>query len=211
MTRIADHETVIELLPWFVNGTLTEDERRAVEHHLRDCLPCRATLKDERRLADAMQLEMTADKEAERNFQRLLDALDRGEPPRRTASRRAAAFPRTAAAAAALLLVAIGAVSWLIIDRGRAPPEPGEYATAADSLSQSGRRVDIVFADGVTEAQIRDLLTTIGGTIVSGPSGVGRYTIRVDDREPLDALIARLKKDPRIRLVSRSFIGSTEQ
>lgn len=210
MTRTTDHKTVIELLPWFVNGTLSEDERRAVEHHLRDCLPCRATLKDERRLAAAMQPGTTADEEAERNFHRLLDALDRGDLPRRNVSRRAPALPRTAAAAAALLLVAIGAVSWLITDRGRAPSEPAEYATAADSPSESGRQVDIVFADGVTEAQIRDLLTTIGGTIVSGPSGVGRYTIRVEDQEPLDALIARLKKDPRIRLVSRSFIGSTE-
>ena len=30
-----------ELLPWYVNATLTEDERHGVEAHLKDCEKCR--------------------------------------------------------------------------------------------------------------------------------------------------------------------------
>jgi anti-sigma factor RsiW len=31
-----------KLLPWYVNDTLTDDERRGVEAHLKDCERCRS-------------------------------------------------------------------------------------------------------------------------------------------------------------------------
>jgi hypothetical protein len=45
-----DHREVLELLPWYVNGTLAGGERSKVERHLSECLPCNAVLKEERRL-----------------------------------------------------------------------------------------------------------------------------------------------------------------
>jgi hypothetical protein len=38
-------DNIAELLPWFVNGTLSEEERRKVERHLEVCPLCRDSLK----------------------------------------------------------------------------------------------------------------------------------------------------------------------
>ena len=35
------HSEVADLLPWFANGTLDEDERARVERHLVDCIACK--------------------------------------------------------------------------------------------------------------------------------------------------------------------------
>jgi putative zinc finger protein len=39
-------ERAIELLPWYLNGTLDEGERGAVREHLKDCESCRRALED---------------------------------------------------------------------------------------------------------------------------------------------------------------------
>ena len=36
-----EHDKVLELLPWFVNGTLSADETGRVETHLAGCAECR--------------------------------------------------------------------------------------------------------------------------------------------------------------------------
>src|SRR5215218_3341597 len=41
-------ETATELLPWFLNGTLDESERREVREHLASCPSCRQALEDTR-------------------------------------------------------------------------------------------------------------------------------------------------------------------
>ncbi len=41
-------ETAIELLPWYLNGTLDESERREVREHLAGCEACRKALEDTR-------------------------------------------------------------------------------------------------------------------------------------------------------------------
>src|SRR5579862_9866150 len=35
------HRKADEVLPWFVNGSLEDDERTTVEQHLRECARCR--------------------------------------------------------------------------------------------------------------------------------------------------------------------------
>ena len=75
MTSTTEHRTVMELLPWYVNGTLPEAERRSVERHLRECLPCRAALKDERRLAAVLHGRASDNVSMERNFERLVDRI----------------------------------------------------------------------------------------------------------------------------------------
>ena len=35
-----NHQEIIELLPWYANSTLSENERRRVETHLAGCQDC---------------------------------------------------------------------------------------------------------------------------------------------------------------------------
>jgi hypothetical protein len=48
-------DPIAEALPFYVNGTISEAERREVEAHLPGCAACRALLEDLRSLAEAMR------------------------------------------------------------------------------------------------------------------------------------------------------------
>ncbi len=51
------HEEVFGLLPWYLNGTLSEPDRQKVDSHVRDCAACRDQLARERDIYRAMSAE----------------------------------------------------------------------------------------------------------------------------------------------------------
>ncbi len=69
----------------------------------------------------------------------------------------------------------------------------------------------MIFAQQTAAADIQALLTSIDGEIVTGPTELGRYGVRIHggaiDDEKLAALLARLAHDPRVRFAGRSFTG----
>lgn len=209
MSRTDAHAEVAQLLPWFVNGTLSVDEHARVERHVRECLSCYSTLQQERRLRELVSSQSTASMSAELGFDRLMSQIEgtgRGRGPRRA---RAARWP--AAVAAGLVALAAGTLVWL----GVAGPGAGSgpYATATRSEAQAGPLLDVVFAESLPAAEARELLADIDATVVEGPTDVGRYTVRVDaassDAE-LTALIERLRRDERVRFAGRSYTGRGE-
>ena len=46
----SDVHPAATLLPWYLNGTLREEERQEVAQHLRECQPCRTELDELSRL-----------------------------------------------------------------------------------------------------------------------------------------------------------------
>jgi anti-sigma factor RsiW len=44
------HSEVADLLPWYANGTLEDDERARVERHLADCIGCKQELLELRKM-----------------------------------------------------------------------------------------------------------------------------------------------------------------
>jgi len=194
------HSRALELLPWLVNGTLTGEEREAVEQHARACIACRRELKELERLHAAVRARRTVDVSAEAGFDRLsaeLDTAARAERPRWRA-RYAAAAPFAVAAAAGMAVLAI--LLWLT-------PLPkldgNDYSTLANAPAGDVAVLDIVFADDTTAAEIQSLLDDIGGEIVAGPSELGRYSVRIagdePNRERLGELLGALAADARVR------------
>jgi hypothetical protein len=195
------HSRALEMLPWLVNGTLTGDDREAVEQHARACIACRRELKEQQRLHAAVRARRTVDVSAEAGFDRLNAELDTAAPAVRSRwrTRLATAAPFAVAAAAGMAVLAI--LLWLT-----PLPELGgnEYSTLATPSAGNAALLDIVFADDTTAAQMQELLDDIGGTIVAGPSELGRYSVRIAGNSPNAALIATLTVDPRVR-----FAGPT--
>ncbi len=194
------HGRALELLPWLVNGTLTGEEREAVELHARTCIACRRELKEQQRLHAAVRARRTVDVSAEAGFDRLSAELDTAPHAVRVRwrARYAAAAPFAVAAAAGMAVLAV--LLWLT-------PLPkldgSDYSTLANPPAENVALLDIVFADDTTAAEIQALLDGIGGEIVAGPSNVGRYSVRVADqdshREQLSKLLTALAADPRVR------------
>lgn len=53
----------------------------------------------------------------------------------------------------------------------------------AQATAQSGNIVQVKFNQGVSEVQLRQLLTELGGSIVQGPSAIGIYHVRFNQRQ----------------------------
>lgn len=201
-------------LPWRVNGTLEPHELPAVERALEHSAAFRA----EERLLDAFAHEVRAAPSMEtamdRGFLALKARIGRAgggasrrpgpwigairgwrEALRATPARiRGILGAQAVAVAAAVLLI----VTWPSID-----PGPNTYRMATDAAAvPDGPLLRLRMVDGVSEADLRDVLRTSGLVIVDGPTETGLYT--VDGRggtiaDPA-ALAARLGERPEVAL-----------
>ena len=209
MSQPIPHSRAFELLPWLVNGSLGAEERDTVEQHVRSCLACHRELKEQQRLRVALRAQPAVHLSPQTNFEKLARALD-GQP---------ALGPRPArrfepfllfAAAATVAAIAVGAVLYLSpahVDKR------GDYQTLTEGPAAAPGQIDIVFGQSVTQAQMQSLLEEIGGTIESGPSGVGHYRVRLEppigNSARLDAVIAKLNEDPRVRFATKALTEKT--
>jgi hypothetical protein len=190
------HQEVWMLLPWYANGTLDSLEHEAVEAHLSTCLACQAELEQCRDLSAAVQTAedpvwSPAPGDASRVLTRLEAAEARGAQDRRWWARLRAqgasplrvlqGTPRLVrwalVAQGAMILLLAGVLVW------QEPSPPGPlYRTLSDGddhTPQSQAYIQVVFADDITEKELRALLTSVGGTIVKGPSSEGVYTVEL--------------------------------
>jgi anti-sigma factor RsiW len=208
---------VWELLPWYTNDTLDEEECHDVEAHLATCSPCQAELAKCHSLAEARhEAAGVAWSPSPDRMSRLLSHIDAVEAhqvwPRRWWEQLCAwcigehswwqrtPYPvRWALAAQGMLILAL--VSTIVWQSTLLPVSP--YRTLADVSAPAPRermQIRVVFADDMTTQEIRRLLSDVGGTIVKGPSPLGVYTVGVSavgspDRlgQVLDAVRAHQK------------------
>ncbi len=199
------HQRIWELLPWYANGTLGDTERRTVEEHAAQCERCREEVQACRQLGEAVRLTAAeAPTPHPARLSRLMSRLDEAEGSSRRA-RLAGLLTATpkpvrwvlAGQLAALLLLATALV-WT-----PAPPPPAEFTTLSDSVAVATpaetQRVRVVFAEGATERQIRDVLLPIGGQLASGPSPLGVYTVELPEgRDPLPVVLQHLRSRPEV-------------
>ena len=216
MSEVDRHREVAELLPWYVNGTLAGRDFAVVASHLSDCPVCRDEVAQCQALAAAIQSAPdAAGAPAAGRLERVLATIDLLEAEqqhteRRTWSRAVESlrdlFQRTPGpmrwalvAQAALLVMLVGLAAGPGVLSPRAP-----YQTLADSgRGQLGQgQIHIVFAEDITERELRTLLGRIQGKIVDGPSAIGVYTVEVgaSTADDLRLIVAILRADPKVRL-----------
>jgi len=200
------HDEAVLLLPWLVSGTLDAGERERVERHVRGCVTCRAELAEQRALASLVRDRPIVPLSAERDFERLRQALDRN-------ASHCSLGPRAAtwAVAASITIVAIAALVASLVVGTREPVAPYRTLTQGETPPML---VDVVFADA-SDDEIRALIDSLGAEIVAGPSPrVGRYTLRLvggrATEADLDGVVRRLRDDERVRFAARAYSVPTD-
>jgi anti-sigma-K factor RskA len=168
------------LLPFYVNGTLDDDERRQVEKALSE----QASLRDEVTLLRQIQSQLrskpeTLNSPGEFGLKRLQQQLKSHRQARRVSPRW-----RLAAIAASFLLVVQTSMVML-------SPGDGAYQQAGEASSSP--LLLIAFSPQATEAEIRQLLLENQLTIVEGPSALGIYKLSAAS-EP-EKLLGRLQQN----------------
>lgn len=213
------HQRVWDLLPWYANGTLLDGERRTVEAHLAECPRCREEIVACQRLGEVIrQTEPTAPAAHPARLARLMERIDDEErshgwrravlTPWQGLAALVGATPPLARGALVVQLVFLVALTGLLVRWSRLPdaaaPAPAPaYQTLSESASapQAPARLRLVFAEGTTEQEARQLLLAIRGQIVAGPSALGVYTVEVPaGPDPLEKVLAHLRAQPRVSL-----------
>jgi hypothetical protein len=106
------------------------------------------------------------------------------------------------AAQGALVVLLLAVIGWQTV---LSPGPPYRTLTAGSDQARWGQaQIRVVFAEDITEREIRGLLGGVQGKIVDGPSAIGAYTVEV----PLPASAADriapvldvLRADSKVRL-----------
>lgn len=206
--RERHHDDVFELLPWYHNGSLAELEQARVEAHLANCEVCREELAHCAALEEATINEREAhwqagDRDVDRVLRRIA-AVEAVPKPARVAPKREQRWwsvaPRPARWALVAQAAAIAALAFALFMPRAQPPVGYETLTAPASAATELPRVQIVFAAGVTEQELRALVHSVDGSIVSGPTQRGVYELALPGPAQLEPALASLRADARIRL-----------
>jgi hypothetical protein len=183
-------EDVLGWIPWYPDDGLTHAQRGAVEAHAAACARCR----DELALVGG-ELEVEDDPGVDAAFEGLMarvrDAERAAQVPGAAAATRRAPAPRVGRGraawrthaprvAAGLAFVMIFATAGKLIDDNFLDEPVYTTATAESSApATEGVLLDVVFRDDVDARRIREALRSVNGQLVSGPTELGRYRVRL--------------------------------
>jgi len=221
MNERLTHKEAFELLPWYVNETLEEDERRDVRAHLSNCLVCRRELAFLDRLDETVATAPDFDFAPQRGFFALMQRIDMAEAPlaRRwwgglmsglRELRVAHPVLRSALVVQAAMILLAGFLLLRIPLPDRAPHfETLTEASTPVAAEPGSARLRVVFAPEVEMSDVQALLQSGGARIVDGPSSVGAFAIDV----PADASAAwleRLRSDARVRFAEPAAAGAAQ-
>ena len=159
-----------ELLPWFVNNTLSPDEREEVQTHVHGCLRCQ----HEVRLLEQVQSQVKktpVDSPGELGLHRLLAKVHQDQE--HVVLQVARPWWQSGIAIAASLIIVFQAGLLLDAWYFSKPVVPLE------APKEAGVVLQVSFAPTALELEIRETLSHINGVFIGGPGQLGVYRIRL--------------------------------
>ncbi|HEY2781332.1 MAG TPA: zf-HC2 domain-containing protein [Steroidobacteraceae bacterium] len=204
----AEHQEVSALIPWYVNETLEEPERKRVDAHVDACAACRDDLAIQRRICEGIDAQPALDYMPVASLKRLharLDALQAGSAPVMSAppeqrSRSTMPWRGWMAASVAAMAVAVGL---LVVDRWmqfEARVTRPSYRTVTTPIPRpQGEVIRAVFAPSITLVELQSILDEAQLRIVSGPTEAGVYSLASKSTLTVHASLALLRQHPTVR------------
>lgn len=215
---LSTHEACWEILPWYVNGTLGEDEQHHVESHLATCLLCRSEIESLQKFQQNM-LDFNDTTQQDLAFARLMQRIQ--EPNvsakkshipglkktgfKRTIENILSFLPDKLMPYAVIVTLLVGLIIGLLI-----PQQSTEemYTTLSHTPANSEQQllVHAIFKQQVSEFEIRTLLHRYNGKFIDGPTKNGIYSITLGQKtltkEQQQALLDELRQHPGIDWIS---------
>jgi len=191
------HIAAWELIPWYVNGTLDEADRRLVETHLLQCPVCNDEVDAQSRLRDAMK---TSDGIRQRHAELAWAALDR-----RLDSSKDNRHPMIIGAALAAGFAGL-ALGFALNDPTSDGPAFTTLTGATQSPDDAGApALRIRIAPGASEGEVIAVLQRAGLSDIGDLSDTGLIVAQVPAHIDAAALADQLMRDPSIAYVAGDF------
>jgi anti-sigma factor RsiW len=208
------HQNVQDLLPWFVMGTLDDDDRRFVDEHLRTCAACLREVQWHENLREAHD-----EPAGERNVDHAFAALRaRLQAPAAASASSPRKLPRlwpvwgmrpwAGWALAFQSLIILGLAGMLVFgSHGSAPSTAAEFhALGRPGAAAAAARLVIVFTPQASEAEMRRVLVASGARIVDGPTAADAYILAVAP-ERADQALQQLRAERSVLLIQSLDAG----
>jgi anti-sigma-K factor RskA len=205
-----DHQAISELIPWYVNATLDESERRRVEKHLDLCATCRDDVHFERQVFKAIDKEASVEYIPMASLKRLQARL--GELPGAlgsvSAQQRGRAMPWRGFAAASIAVVAVA--GFLSTDKwfqSRARSTEPNYRTVTSAATRPRDEViRAVFTPTITLVELQAILDEAQLRIISGPTEAGVYSLAAKSGVPVKTSLALLRAHSTVRFAEETRV-----
>jgi hypothetical protein len=219
----AEHQDIWLLLPWLVNGRLSEPDCRRVEAHLGVCSACREEVAAQRSIHQVIAADtaielmpMAGLNKLRQRIERAASAgtatdspSDRAQPATRSRSHRAGRWQPRASAIAASVFAASAtlAVSAAIHWRTQRGSEAQYYTVTTAAAPHAGAVIRAVFAPTATLSELQVLLDDAHLRIVAGPTEAGVYSLAMSGPQSIDWSLRRLRGHDTVRFAEAT--GST--
>ena len=183
----------IDLLAFYVNGTLAGSERGEVEAHLSACPSCRREAEEWEELAFAVEEEPVALPDSRLAWERLEKRI--GEERRLQRETREPKPPvlawwRSSSLAWGLAVAQLALVIGLVLYIAAVRPVGTAWTTLGGSPGPSkgeGVRLLVILQEDAAASEIAELLASVEGQIVSGPTAQGAYVVAITGTERAEA------------------------
>ena len=188
---VASHKVAHVLLPWFVNGTLKEDELAFVRRHLDECVDCRQEVDwlRELRAACIAGETMPGASPVFRNLRHQLEGPREGAASIARLRPSGRGVPHWWPWAVAAQFATIILLGGLLL---ASPDDPSLYRTLGDGdrgTPATGSLV-VVFDPSISLAELQRILQSAGALIVDGPTQANGYVLEVPPGKTDQALQA---------------------
>jgi anti-sigma factor RsiW len=206
----AEHQDIGEMLPWFVNGRLSEADRQRVDAHLRVCEACRDELAAQSRIYSLMSVDAGVERMPMAGLNRLrrrIESIEDAGPAaapdeaaRSGASAGSSWRERRSAIAASIAMTAVGALAALLWNQHERRIAPANYFTVTTTAPQpANTAIRAVFAPSVTLSELQVVLDDAHLKIVSGPTEAGVYSLAMSGSPSVDWSLQRLRGNEVVR------------
>jgi len=177
-----NNQKLKENLPWYVNNTLSNEQQAEFEQQL----STDTELQQEVRFLSALHQHIKQDvihSPGEMGLQRLKRQIKKEAEQNASSHKSITTWKTFAIAASLVLVVQLGVMINLIQQEDTFVPLSGN--------NYSATVIQVQFKDNATERKIRELLISIEGSIIEGPSKNGVYRIQLKTND--DNVVSRLQ------------------
>lgn len=194
-THDAAHREASSLLPWWVNGTLDDDEHAMMERHLAECPDCAREATQLRKMQDLIQSEPSNVPQAIA-LSRLQSRIQQAPTRRPNWWQHAMLSWRGASmwirGALVLQTSLITCLLLLVLVRPHEVAPLYRTLSAAPAPAAPHAHITVIFNGAIPEQEVRALLLSLHASVVAGPTPEGAYVLALDPRQQ-DAALSRLR------------------
>ena len=194
-----DHEEVWDLIPWYVNGTLSDADIAKVEAHARTCIAISEEIERQTVLAQEVVKTDPFDVPLQRSWENLRAQVDADLQARTPVTPKRGWFEAMQGRGKGMLGgLAIACLALALVAVQFDGPGQDDFVTLTSESASDAPTIRFQPASDLTQAQLTELLGPLGVVTVTGPSAAGIYSATLAEGADVAAVSAAMMAQDQI-------------